>query len=815
MFQNLKLAQKVILGFVFIGVLVLGMTIYNIKMFHELDDSDTILYERNTLPLAHLGELDSGIQRLAANLRDMILVKNKSDIIKSMTDQEKIIMEDIAEFEKSVIAEELKKGIAKLKNDLKEYLNDRDKIVEFALAGKNEDASNFYYNKMTRIRSEIQSNLKFLRDTTLERAKHRSDENTILTSKVINVSMTTAAVIFAFMILMGFFISKNISSIITFLLNEARRLKEAAINGQLKTRGDVDNTNFEFKDVVRGINQTLDAVIGPLNVSADYVDKISKGNIPPKITDNYNGDFNIIKNNLNTCIDALNNLTNEMNHMSKEHDAGDIDVVINENKFDNAYKNMAIGINKMVNGHINVKKKSMACIAEFGKGNFDAPLEKFPGKKAFINDTIEAVRKNLKEVASDLKDLIQASKDGRLTTRADDHKFAGDWKVMIKGVNELLDTILLPIEEAAGVLEKLSQKDLTAKVVGDYKGDHAKIKNNLNNAAENLRDTLVQVAESVEQVTSASLQISSGSQSLAQGANEQASSLEEVSSSIQEMTSMIKQNVENSNQANILAGTAQKDAIKGNQSMQTMLEAMNKIKASADQTAKIIKTINEIAFQTNLLALNAAVEAARAGEAGKGFAVVAEEVRNLAQRSAEAARNTAALIEDSQKNADNGVSISTQVSDVLKQIVDGSQKVAGLIAEVTAANNEQFKGIEQINGAVGEMNKVTQQNASLSEESASAAEELNGQAEELAKMVSVFELGHSRKAATVGNVNRNMSMNTKQANYHHANTNSGQNHNKNKGGELAKVHDINSAKKKKAEKPEEVIPLNEDELKQF
>jgi methyl-accepting chemotaxis protein len=186
--------------------------------------------------------------------------------------------------------------------------------------------------------------------------------------------------------------------------------------------------------------------------------------------------------------------------------------------------------------------------------------------------------------------------------------------------------------------------------------------------------------------------------------------------------------------------------------MKRMGSAIMKIKESSDSTAKIIKTIDEIAFQTNLLALNAAVEAARAGEAGKGFAVVAEEVRNLAQRSAEAAKNTAQLIEESQENSEGGVRISDEVGKILGRIVDGVKKVNDLIGEFNAASNEQSNGIEQVNIAVSQMNKVTQQNAANSEESASAAEELNSQAEELAAMVSGFKLSSSSERQRIKRV---------------------------------------------------------------
>ena len=243
------------------------------------------------------------------------------------------------------------------------------------------------------------------------------------------------------------------------------------------------------------------------------------------------------------------------------------------------------------------------------------------------------------------------------------------------------------------------------------------------------------LASGAEQTSSAAGQVSSASQSLAQGASEQAASLEETTSGIEEMASMTKQNAGNADEAKSLAAVAQASADKGADVTGRMSEAINEIKKSADETAKIIKTIDEIAFQTNLLALNAAVEAARAGEAGKGFAVVAEEVRNLAQRSAEAARNTADLIEGSVKNAENGVTTSKEVADMLSEIADGSRKVNNLVVEIAAASNEQSQGVQQINTAISQMDQVTQSNAANAEESASAAEELSAQVEEANGMV--------------------------------------------------------------------------------
>ncbi len=239
------------------------------------------------------------------------------------------------------------------------------------------------------------------------------------------------------------------------------------------------------------------------------------------------------------------------------------------------------------------------------------------------------------------------------------------------------------------------------------------------------------LTEGAAQVASASGQVSSASQSLAEGSTEQAAGLEETSSSLEEMSSMTKQNADNAKQANTLASDSREFADKGNLAMNRMSEAIGEIQRSSDETAKIIKVIDEIPFQTNLLALNAAVEAARAGEAGKGFAVVAEEVRNLAMRSAEAAKNTSAMIEESVKNSQNGVEIAGEVAKMLEEITSSVGKTTDLIGEIAAASQEQSQGIGQVNTAMGQMDKVTQQNAANAEETASASEELSAQAEQM------------------------------------------------------------------------------------
>jgi methyl-accepting chemotaxis protein len=329
-----------------------------------------------------------------------------------------------------------------------------------------------------------------------------------------------------------------------------------------------------------------------------------------------------------------------------------------------------------------------------------------------------------------------------------------------------------------------------------------------------------------DQISSASGQVSQSSQSLAEGASEQASSLQETTASLERLATMTKQNSENARQADTMAGSARSEAEGSRVAMDRMGQAIGKIKDSADQTARIIKTIDEIAFQTNLLALNAAVEAARAGDAGKGFAVVAEEVRNLARRSADAAKSTASLIEESQKNAEQGVSVSKEVGDILGRVVEKVQKLAQLIADVSAASDEQARGIGHIGSAIGEMDKVTQSNAASAEESASAGEELYAQAKELGDMVVALVgivkgggAGHGAQAAGLRRPERAPVPRRETAS---ANPRKPAPRNGSKpvsGGDWTPQPMAQAARNGKsnghAVRPESIIPLSDDDLKDF
>lgn len=567
---------------------------------------------------------------------------------------------------------------------------------------------------------------------------------------------------------------------------DVNALVEAASSGELSKRISLEGKAGFTHDIAANINTMLDAITTPLSVVTDYLNRIAKGDIPPKITDDFKGDFNVIKRNMNATTGILNGFVDSIHYVSAEHDKGDIDVMIDTSRFEGAYKTMAQGVNDMVNGHISVKMKAMACVKEFGEGNFEAPLEIFPGKKIFINNTIEQVRANLKALMADTSMLSLAAVEGKLATRADASRHQGDFRKIVAGVNDTLDAVIGPLNVAAKYVDDISKGDIPPKITDSYNGDFNTIKTNLNtcinavnalvadtamlsqaasdgriqvradaskhqgdfrrivegvNATlETIVSPIIVVKTSVDSINTAAMEISAGNADLSHRTEEQAASLEETASSMEEFAATVKQNADNAKQANQMAVVASEVAVKGGSVVQQVVNTMSAINESARKIVDIISVIDGIALQTNILALNAAVEAARAGEQGRGFAVVASEVRNLAQRSAAAAKEIKALIGDSVEKVEDGSKLVGEAGRTMDEIVTSVRRVTDIMSEIAAASAEQSLGIGQVNQAITQMDEVTQQNAALVEQAAAAAESLEEQADTLRQTVAHFRL---------------------------------------------------------------------------
>jgi methyl-accepting chemotaxis protein len=555
------------------------------------------------------------------------------------------------------------------------------------------------------------------------------------------------------------------------VLQEVQRLVNAFQEGRLSERGRTGEFSGVSRETIEGVNRILDSVVSPLKTTAEYVKQIAQGVIPAKITDTFNGDLNLIKNDLNACVDGLGGLT-EADVVLQRMAVNDYTKEV-EGKYQGVFAEVATAVNDVHKriAHIisTVKKVSQGDLGDLSE-------YKKIGRRSEADELIPSVTGmmvNLDALVTDAEKLSKFAVEGKLATRADASKHQGDFRKVIEGINDTLDAVTGPLNAVAEDIARISKGDIPDSVTTNYNGDFNILKDNVNaliTAMNNIttaateisngnltvklkarseKDTLMQALMAMVdaltrtvsdiraiagEVSAASQAISTASIQVSKGASSQAASAEEASSSMEQMVSNIKQNADNAQTTDKIANKSAKDA---QESGKSVLEAV----AAMKEIASKISIIEEIARQTNLLALNAAIEAARAGEYGKGFAVVAAEVRRLAERSQKASGEINEL-------STSTLTVSEKSGEMLDKLVPDIQKTAELVQEITAASKEQDTGSSQINQALQQLEKVIQENAAASEEMASTTEELTGQADQLVSAISFFRTGDEGLVST-------------------------------------------------------------------
>jgi methyl-accepting chemotaxis protein len=528
-------------------------------------------------------------------------------------------------------------------------------------------------------------------------------------------------------------------------------------------------------------------VIKSIKKIAVLVSDVSRGNL------NINTDEHISKNEIGqlqrdvySLVEVIRAMLGDIESLTHEINvSGDIDYRINTGSYSGSYKEMMDGVNGFVATFVNDVLQLLDGASKISGGDFNIEMIKMPGKKAIINTQFDLLTTSLNSIHKEISNLALNAVNGNLDVKADVTKYKGGWAELLEGLNKLVSAVAEPIteietslgemakgnfkspmtgnykgafdavkrslnsteeislsylNEISGVLDAMAQGDLTVSIKREFIGCYAPIKEKINTIFKTLNQTMGEIDSAAHLVLSGANQISQSSMQLAEGSVKQAEAINYLTGTIESIDLQIKSSSEQAASADMLAKESTKRAEAGSDEMRSMVLSMDGIKESSANISKIIKAITDISFQTNLLALNASIEAAHAGIHGAGFSVVAEEVRSLAVKSQEAAKDTTELIEDSSAKVEDGMSAAHKTAESFGLITGDVNKISDIVSQIAATSAIQAQSISSVNAGINDISLVIQNNSATSEESASAAQELNSQAEMLKQLVSFFKL---------------------------------------------------------------------------
>ena len=495
---------------------------------------------------------------------------------------------------------------------------------------------------------------------------------------------------------------------------------------------------------------TTRSLLEPVREMIQVAGNIARGRLDTDIRRNGKDEMAEMLGSMQEMQSVLRRYAAAQQRMFEQHELGEIDHRIPTADFQGDYARMATQTNELVASHISAILHILDVVADYGRGDLSRDVDRMPGKKAQAIAAVDAVKAGLLAVNSEIKGLVDAAVAGDFSRRADAQRFTHFYRDLIESMNQLMGTADAGLAEIGELLSAVADGDLMRRADAGLPGQFGQLAADANRTVVQLSGVVTGIRQATDAIDSASGEIAAGNGNLSARTEQQAAALEETASSMEELTSAVRLNADNARQASQLARDTTDIAVRGGDVVGEVVDTMGGIAASSRRIADIIGVIDGIAFQTNILALNAAVEAARAGEQGRGFAVVAAEVRALAQNSAGAAREIKQLITDSVAQVEHGSALVDRAGHTMGEIVDSVKRVTDIMAEISAASQEQSAGIEQVNQAIAQMDEGTQQNAALVEEAAAAAENLRRQSSALVASVAVFRTGEPQAAAARG-----------------------------------------------------------------
>ncbi len=493
-------------------------------------------------------------------------------------------------------------------------------------------------------------------------------------------------------------------------------------------------------------------LINRLGVASNVADAIAAGNLSIAVDSSGTDETGRLLASMSKMQMQLQKVSQGQLEMKCRHDQGELNYRVDEAAFPGDYATIVRDNNDLAASHVAVMMRLAQIMGRYAVGDLSEDMDKLPGEKAVLTNTMAQVKTNLGAMNHEIKHLAQSAANGDFSARGDAERFQYDFRVMVDSLNTLMSTADGNLQSLSSLLQSIAAGDLTARMSGEFRGVFAQMRDDANATATQLAEIVGSIKTSAVSIKGAASEIAAGNQDLSQRTEQQAANLEETAASMEELTSTVKQNAEGARQANQLAIGAASVAAQGGDVVAKVVETMTGIEASSKKIADIISVIDGIAFQTNILALNAAVEAARAGEQGRGFAVVASEVRTLAQRSSGAAKEIKDLIDDSVQRVAQGSTLVHTAGKTMGEVVASVQRVTDIMGEISAASQEQSAGIEQVNQTITQMDETTQQNAALVEEATAAARSLEDQAVQLTEAVAVFKTDNRVVAAPVRHV---------------------------------------------------------------